>query len=612
MDREAAEKALSAVNEASGQVAVAWASFLSVGTYLAVTVGSTTHLDLLIGKQITLPVLGVDLGLVTFYWAAPLLFLLFHVYFLIQLYALAGKIHTFNGLVAGADPALERTLRARLHIVMLTQALAGPRSGIVAQTVRELTLWLTAVVLPVCLLFLFLIRFLPYHDEAMTWWHRSAVILDVLFLFFLWPIIFHPSGAMRPIWTDARRWGRELFRTPVLGEHHEHVRGVRQSVVAVALVAAILLAMVPAIPVATIPEEWLERQAVAVADATGLSPVIQRPARDGRRMLAVTSWLFEGEIDQVTLTPSSLFARNLVIVQQDLVDDSGVEKLDYSLNLRGRRLDNAVFTGSDLHKADLAGAVLYRAVLRDANLQGARLACPSNAGRDECTSLVKAELVGVQLQGANLWRADLRDAVLRGAQFQAADLGEAKLSGDLSDVTFGGALLGGAQLVNLRGFSDETFAGASFANMAGYRDDRPSFVLHACRNLDESEDIRYVSGSQWPVACRQIPYPERDAQHVFDLYKQAASAVRDAPTRERVRRQLAALLKAGDACGIRVATLQPAAVGLDRDAWFDQWAADIMSVLDTGQCDQRALQELKGPAPAPPAGFQQTSGAPAP
>ncbi|EDS1605712.1 pentapeptide repeat-containing protein [Salmonella enterica subsp. enterica serovar Uganda] len=79
-------------------------------------------------------------------------------------------------------------------------------------------------------------------------------------------------------------------------------------------------------------------------------------------------------------------------------------------------------------RADLCGANLRGANLRDADLRGANL-------RD-------ADLRGADLRGANLRGADLRDADLRGADLRGADLRDADLRGadlrgaDLPDLTF--------------------------------------------------------------------------------------------------------------------------------------------------------------------------------
>lgn len=88
--------------------------------------------------------------------------------------------------------------------------------------------------------------------------------------------------------------------------------------------------------------------------------------------------------------------------------------------LRNTRLSGADLTGADLRNADLAYADLSGAVLRDARLDGARLT------------------------GATLHGASLVDAVLTGARLDFADLGAANVAG----ARFDGALLDQAIMPN--------------------------------------------------------------------------------------------------------------------------------------------------------------------
>ena len=598
-------ESLAAVNDASAQVAVVWASFLSVVAYLAVTVGSTTHLDLLIGRQITLPILGVDLDLVTFYWAAPLLLVLFHVYFLIQFYALSGKIHAFNRSIADLPASAAETFRSRLHIVMLTQALAGERAGITTTLVRQMTLWLTAVVLPVGLLLLFLVRFLPYHEEWMTWWHRLAILADLVFLFALWPIVFHPSGAMGPIWQDWRRRSHELFHRHADRTVSAHRRGVRQSIAAVGLILVLFVVVLPVLAVATIPDEWLERQVVAIAPSAMLVDLAgpddeATPAaadgRQGRRMLELTAWLFEGKINEVTLAPESPFSRNLVIVQRDLVDDALFEKVPTSLNLRGRHLENAVFTGSDLHKADLSGANLDRASLRDANLQGASLACARDVVPLQCTTMRHADLLGVQLQGASLWRADLEGANLKGAQLQAADLGEARLDGaDLQNAGLHGTMIGGAQLIGVK-LSANGLAGASGDNMPTSAR-TPASLFLSCSNADRSTDILFLSQPFSMPSCGVFTFPKAEVDQVLRLYQSYDQAIRDESTRAQVRAQLIRTVASTAACDAAQAMEKKVALANAKSPVVGaSWADERRTFFQ--QFDCLDLAPLKGPPPA--------------
>jgi uncharacterized protein YjbI with pentapeptide repeats len=111
---------------------------------------------------------------------------------------------------------------------------------------------------------------------------------------------------------------------------------------------------------------------------------------------------------------------------------------EHFFDLRGRHLEQAVFNGADLTKADLYGAQLQRASLNGAQLQGASLTVAQLPG---------ASLIGARLQGASLDGAQLPGASLIGAQLQGAALTVAQLQGAfLKDAQLQGASLTVAQL----------------------------------------------------------------------------------------------------------------------------------------------------------------------
>ena len=79
-------------------------------------------------------------------------------------------------------------------------------------------------------------------------------------------------------------------------------------------------------------------------------------------------------------------------------------------------------------RADLEGANLCGAILREANLRFANLSSVSLTGADleyadlNGADLQCANLSGANLREANLWGANLRDASLRGAYLRDAEL----------------------------------------------------------------------------------------------------------------------------------------------------------------------------------------------
>jgi uncharacterized protein YjbI with pentapeptide repeats len=149
------------------------------------------------------------------------------------------------------------------------------------------------------------------------------------------------------------------------------------------------------------------------------------------------------------------------------------------INLAGRNLRYAEFTGSSMQRANLRGADLRGARLQLANLTRANLARAKAAGaRMTAAGLTSANLAGADLTGARmngamfltnanltgatLVRANLTNAFLRGATVTGADFSGARIRG------LGGVNVTGQPSALPRGWRvvQGTFAGPT-ANMWG-------------------------------------------------------------------------------------------------------------------------------------------------
>jgi len=80
-DIEALERSL---NVAATLVSTIWISFILFGMYLLVAAGTVDDRQLLLEDPISLPVFNVRLSLAGFFFLAPILFVIFHVYVLIK------------------------------------------------------------------------------------------------------------------------------------------------------------------------------------------------------------------------------------------------------------------------------------------------------------------------------------------------------------------------------------------------------------------------------------------------------------------------------------------------------------------------------------------------
>jgi hypothetical protein len=114
-----------AANTAANNVRASYFAFLSVGAYLAVTFGATTHAQLLRSDAITLPILNVDIGLFGFYWISPALFVLFHFNLLIQLCLLSNKLQRLDEAVEGLHDPARADRRAALSQFLFSQMMIG-------------------------------------------------------------------------------------------------------------------------------------------------------------------------------------------------------------------------------------------------------------------------------------------------------------------------------------------------------------------------------------------------------------------------------------------------------------------------------------------------------
>ena len=458
---------LEAVNESSDTVHTGWLIFIGIMSYLLVAVAGVTHKDLLLSRDIPLPLLQVPIELTKFFLFAPIVLVLFHVGIVTQLVMLARKTLELDKALQILEVSDRRThpLRLELHNFFFVQAIAGPdRSRIVGGLLHGLS-WLSLVVLPVVLLLYVQISFLPYHDVTITWAHRIALVVDVGMLALLGVFLSRPEQSL----------GRALVRA-----------GVGHPLTSIVTIAVLGGVAMFSFLVATVPGERLDRlgQRLLGTPAAGTPGELGRGTAAYGFVVPFLGWSVDGRL-------FGLFERNLNVTDQDLVNDKDVTPGEVTLIFRRRDLRYARLDRSDLHQADLAGANLDGASLVGTDLRGVSLhcadanmmllsgdrqaaRCPSARGANFTKArLSKASLIGLDLSGAWLEDADLADAkmthaILMGTNFYGAHLERADLSGGvaLQGANLGAAALQGADLngAKLHG-ADLSSAGLQGANL---------------------------------------------------------------------------------------------------------------------------------------------------
>jgi uncharacterized protein YjbI with pentapeptide repeats len=377
--------------------------------FFFVTIASLTHKDLLLDTPVMLPFLQVHIPLVRFFVFAPILLLVVHSLVLVQHVILRGTIQAFNREL-GVDAGRDDPLRLELSAYFFVQAYAGPRRPALITGLLFSASWLTLVLLPVLAFLYFQVAFLPRHEAAITWAHRIYLTADLLLLFLMGTLILFPDRSFlsAPL--------HKLLYSPLLS---------------VGVHSTVLCALFFSFCVATLPGSamdrfmrGLERRASQLGTKGGehdanLQFTFLNRDKAGP-VFWMTAWLFEGRPDSISGKSTSLFARNLIVMNTDLVADADTKEQtdEVSLQLRGRDLRFAWLDGSDLHRADLTGANLSHASLVRADISKTRL---------HKADLRYANLNWAVLNGAFLSEADLRSSILREADLDHADLSRADM-----------------------------------------------------------------------------------------------------------------------------------------------------------------------------------------
>jgi uncharacterized protein YjbI with pentapeptide repeats len=501
------EKLLDSANSASQTVAALHVAFIAFAAYLGVIVWGTTHEDLLRISPVKLPILDVELPLTAFYSFAPWMVVLLHFNLLMQLELLSCKLWNLDRDLPNTSAGQQ--IRDRLFIFPFTHLIVGRSNVWLIRWLLSLIVGITIIALPLFMLLAAQIRFLPFHDEAISWSQRLAVWVDAVMLIALWPLIASPQDRAGEWWQNfafklfgywpaslhylcelgwnrlvraiQRRWPnrhlREVALRPVQQTGTEP-KGMIILMVSVPLVVLLsLVAVIPGrmtvqayySPASSDPgngspeqepeyfEDWLIRK----VPETWLSVAVHKQGTISCTSLEQAEKT-EASILQVMLGPCawfdlSFFSRNLNLIERRLVP----KEVSLSLLTRATDPNKAIrdaafkeFDGLNLQKRDLRfanlqGAQLPKADIRHVQLQGAvllRAKLQGVAGWDK-TQLQGAILGGTQLQSAVLVEADLQGADLRGADLQGADLSWTSLqSADLRGANLQGVDLRGAKL----------------------------------------------------------------------------------------------------------------------------------------------------------------------
>jgi uncharacterized protein YjbI with pentapeptide repeats len=416
-----------AIEDATGLSRGLWLSFLTFGTYLVITFAGVDHRDLLLETPVTLPVLNAPLPLVTFFWVAPILFVIFHLYLLLSLKLLADQVHNYVGQMeeVGLDSDAQDRARLQLPNFVVVQVLGGTSAQVNSWAGRLLgfTAFLTLVAGPLILLLFAQLMFLPYHGWGVTMAQRVLVMVDLAFIWYFWRAItrregLHFSGSVASVGLAVLTFfgfmypGEKFYG--VLPKMVFVETGIQPESVGFDLFYNTLF-----LPNERIVDEDHFKKLELRNKEKGLL------ASQGERTLEVTSnrdFRF-ANFDSIDLRKANLNNSILDGAHLGSASLNGVT-FNYSSLLRsdlgqatlsGASLDSARFDGASFNNSDMRGTLIRHATLRGAYLV--------------FTSLQAADLTLSDLDGANLKGARLHGALLAGTMFKGANLDKSELQG---------------------------------------------------------------------------------------------------------------------------------------------------------------------------------------
>ena len=528
---------LEAVNHSSDTAHTGWLIFLAILAYLVIAVAGVTHKDLLLETPVSLPILQVNIQLAQFFQFAPIVLVLMHLGLVSQLALLARETLEFDYAIRMLEATDKRThpLRLELNNFFFVQAIAGPhRSRVMGAFLHGMT-WLTLAVLPVLLLLYIQVVFLPYHDEAITWTHRIALLVDIAMLISIGVFM------MRAETSFSQAFMRTTSSHPLSF---------------VATVVLLLFTWVVSFFVATVPGERLDRFTQQVLGFNNEDEAGQAPRYVAGYTIPFLTFGSDGSL-------FGMFKRNLVVVDTDLVVDRDQAPGEPSLSLRDRDLRFAKLDRSDLHQVDLTGSDLRGASLVGADLRGSWLQCADPTAlvvtddrtAAKCTTARRADFTRARLDGATMTGADLRGArfidakldnvalpyaVLQGANFSSARLDKADMTGGVQAqganfliANLQGADLTGADLTGAV-FSSADLTGAVLAyahlNAANLRDAKLDGAVLFRASLRGADLVgASIAGSDLREANVWMTVPPRaDPEGVADLTGLKVEAITDA------------------------------------------------------------------------------------
>jgi uncharacterized protein YjbI with pentapeptide repeats len=395
--------------EIAGRASNTFIAVLAACVFCWLTIGTTTDVRLITNSATSpLPIIGTEIPIVGFYWAAPLILLGAHFYIHLYLQRLWQGYARLPAVFPDGMSLDQKAFPWLLSsLVQFNVRRLRGRQRLSTCFDHMLCVILAWWVVPFTLA-LFWLRYLPRHDWVGTVWHILLIAAAAAASHLTYRLaartlrdIAHPRpdtyvGDDRSVWGHGwRAMKRYRPNLATLGV------AAGLAVVSVGAINGAPGRLGGHIPNSLVPDIFRALGFRATADFRDLDVSVKPEGWTGREVEQVQGAMLHGA--------DLRFAdgRKAFLVNANL----------RSANLEGADLKKANFEGSDMDESLLAGADLTKANLRNVNLEEADL---------EGVELELADLTGSILTRANVREADFAGARLELVRFDGTDLSTSK------------------------------------------------------------------------------------------------------------------------------------------------------------------------------------------
>jgi hypothetical protein len=161
-------------------------TYLLISAYLGISLATTEHYTLFVGKSFTLPLINATVDLPLFYVVASIILVLVHGYMIYKYISLIDVT-----LVLSSSLRLDESTDRRRAVWDLPSSpmlpLLFPNHHSHFETsVPFLFNFAILFVLPIALLLLFMFAFLPYQSQSITFLHFALLLVDLILVAGVW------------------------------------------------------------------------------------------------------------------------------------------------------------------------------------------------------------------------------------------------------------------------------------------------------------------------------------------------------------------------------------------------------------------------------------------